>query len=159
MVPKKIKNTLLLKRMLVEYISNPTKRYDKGMYSKFARKVGVPQWRVVAWAHSEDVSEMVRKRIHELIPSGANLARLYRKIYHQALAGSFKHQRLILEIAGEYTPGMRLEHAIETPEARFDRLEKQRQRAIQSISVPYRAKPERPTRDFQEAIPIPEVLR
>lgn len=143
----KVKNHIVLKRLLVEEMANPLKPANGYVYRTFAKKWGLPLGRVINWSRSEEVSELVRQRIRQLLPSGAVLSNIYKLVYQQAMHGSFKHQRLVLELAGEYIPGMRLEHSIESPEARFERLERARLRAVQSISLPAPSEEARPPED------------
>lgn len=78
------------------------------------------------WTMEKDLREKIRKRVSEAFQNGLVLRPIYRKIYQQALEGSFNHQRLILEMAGEYVPGMNIKVSPETIEARFAELERKR---------------------------------
>lgn len=122
-----IKNPVLLRKILVETLADPKRRFSAVDFSKM---YGVDVRQVKKWTHDPEINKAVRERIREIIGGGVYLSKLYKKITRQAISGSYKHQRLLFEIVGEYQPGMKLDHNVQTPETKFKELEQQRQLKI-----------------------------
>ncbi len=124
---KGIDNEYVLKRFLVETLSDPRRRFCPVRFSKV---YGVDRKVLKTWLLDKDVNRAVRERVKEIIGGGVYLAKLYRKITRQAMSGSYNHQRLLFEIVGEYKPGMKLEHDVAPAEERFRNLENRRRAGL-----------------------------
>lgn len=122
-----LRNHKLLKRIFVEIMADPRKRMT---YLEFARRFGLNPGLIWTWTRDQKLDGEIKARIKEILGSGNLLKNLYRKMYHQAMRGSYKHQRLLLEIAKEYTPGLMVDAVIDTPEARYRVIERERLRAL-----------------------------
>lgn len=117
------------RQLLIELLADPRRRFKLRAY---CRRFGVTETQAREWMRDPTVDEEVKARVREILGGGVVLSALYRQALQQAFRGSFKHQRLLLEITGEYQPGLKITPDIETPEARFRRLEEARADALKS---------------------------
>lgn len=122
-----VNNEVVLKRFLVETLSDPRRRFCPNRFSKV---YGVDRKVLKKWLLDKEINRAVRERVKEIVGGGVYLAKLYRKITRQALSGSYNHQRLIFEMVGEYKPGMKLEHEVTSAEQRFRDLETKRRAGL-----------------------------
>lgn len=100
---------------------------------EFAQKFSLSNKLVESWVNSQFVQDKVKEKINELIGGGKVLAQVWRKVAQLAILGSYKHQKLLLEKTGEYTPHMKLEHDITPIEEKFRKLEDKHERDLKLI--------------------------
>lgn len=125
-----IQNRGVLKEILIEHLADPSQRFNR---AAFCRRYALTDLELRKWLRDPEINTKVRERINEVLRGGTLLASLYRKTIRRAMRGSHKDTKLLLEISGEYQPGVRLEHSIASPESRFKELENERKRGIRLI--------------------------
>ncbi len=118
-----VKNETYLKALLVEAMANPLREFSPAV---FARKFDIRQGIVRKWMDDPEIDKAVKMRAKEALGGGVALSRIYKKVYRQAVAGHFKQQKIVLEMTGQYTPGLKVEHDVTTVESKFRELERQR---------------------------------
>jgi hypothetical protein len=66
-----------------------------------ADQLGVSLVTISRWKRKPEFNEAVTARARELL--GSDLSEIYASLRREAIAGSFQHIKLALELAGEYT--------------------------------------------------------
>lgn len=132
-VPRKkpIKNQEVLRELFVARSADPYRQFSM---KSFAQKYGVKSSVLRTWAKDADLSKRIKERAKELLGGAEVVTQVFRSLARCALMGSYKHQRLLLEITGDYSPGvdMRVQIPIEK---RFQELEKKSSADLRLITA------------------------
>ena len=121
-----------LKNELVNGMADPVRKFS---VKKFSEDYGVKQRRVLELMEDESIQRRVKEKVKKIIGGGWVLSKIYRKVVQSALHGSFKHQKLLLEITGEYSPTMRITPDMASYESKLRELMDVRTKALEGKPI------------------------
>lgn len=89
--------------MFVIALADPSRKFS---YKQFAQKFGIQSNVLRRWAKEPTLAEQVRDKAIELLGGPEVITEVFRSLVRYAKLGSFKHQKLLLELTHLYTPGV-----------------------------------------------------
>lgn len=84
----------------VEWKAAPKKHRSPKTQEKLAKEIGCNSCTLTRWFKLPEIKEAIRARARELL--GDDLPEIYGSLRTEAIGGSFQHQKLALELTGEY---------------------------------------------------------
>ena len=93
----------------IEWLADSKYNRVPATQAQFAEKIGIRTETISRWKREPDFKAAITARAREL--AGESLPEVYAALAREAIAGSFQHIKLLMEMTGEYTPTEKTDHS------------------------------------------------